>query len=85
MTWPSQILIQAGRNNEGVATKVFFVPVTLPSDWLEALQRRHLNGVLLFVANLRGREHTPELLRDLSAAGELAVCGIPGMLAHDLN
>lgn len=85
VTWPSQILIQAGRNNEGVATKVFFAPVTLPSDWLEALQRRHLNGVLLFVANLRGREHTPELLRDLSATGGLAVCGIPGMLAHDLN
>lgn len=26
MTWPSQILIQAGRNNEGVATKVSFEP-----------------------------------------------------------
>lgn len=84
ITWPSQILILAGRDVDGETRKVLFEPAAFPDQWLQGIQAGDAMGsIALIVANLRGRDVTPELLQEVSAEGGLAVCSLPGMLATD--
>ena len=59
--------------------KVLFEPATFPQQWLKGASRS--GSIALLVANLRGREVTPEVLERTSATGGLAVCSLGGMLA----
>lgn len=79
ITWPSQILILAGRDDEGQAKKVLFEPATFPHQWLKGVGRS--GSIALLIANLRGRDVTPDLIERTSATGGLAVCSLGGMLA----
>lgn len=84
ITWPSQILILAGRDEDGQTRKVLFEPATFPHQWLKGVQTGGpMGSMALIVANLHGRAVTPELLGEVSAAGGLAVCSLAGMLATD--
>ena len=81
ITWPSQILILAGRDTQGSPRKVLFEPAAFPHPWLTGLDP---SGAIAFiVTNLRGRTISADLLEEISAQGGLAVCSLAGMLATD--